>query len=177
MERLINLHQRPYSWSEVEVGNKTEFLPGEQLTFFYLPDYHSLWNFGKEHNECSKESPEKGLLLASQCSKRVFCFPRKSSSTFLLCLMFCQELVWKWPCWGKKEEWRGSEVRTAIGGFPFLSFFFCLLLHSNLRRHCSLEGTWSRRKKRLRYPSNRTVPMQAAEKRTSGSQFPTRQHL
>lgn len=45
MERLINLHQRPYSWSEVEVGTKQNFFLGSNLPSFIclITTAHETW--------------------------------------------------------------------------------------------------------------------------------------
>lgn len=148
MERLINLHQRPYSWSEVEVGTKENWFLGSNLPsfiFFYYYSHAVCETLGRSTMNAPQKALRKDYCSLPSVLNEWFVPHAKATTPLLLLMMFRQELVWKRSCWGEKEEWSSSRMRTAIGGFLFPSFF-CLLPHSNLRIHCSLEGTWSRRK-------------------------------
>lgn len=72
---------------------------------------------------------------------------------------------------GEKEKQSDSGIRRAIGRIFLFSFH--LLLHSNLHRYCTLEGTWGRRKKFL--PSTPAGPVACADRSRrprSHSRFP-----
>lgn len=176
MERLISLHQKPYSWSVVELGTTQNFFPGSNLPSFICLITRVPATSGKKKKmmNAQKEPLRKDQHLFPGLVNERFVFQAKATAPFFVLPNTYEEMT---PL--RRQKRRGERFRNQKSNQRNISFSF-FSPPSAQQPAQILHARGHLRQKKKSFDIHLIVPVFGAGRRRppkSRSPFSTWQHL